>query len=142
MTSVQRRLRKHSKRRRAAPEWPLPADVWALLLVDRSGDQKKNGWPEYEPSMRFPGPLLGGAILTQLAAVRQHQRLNAWWYFSQTYQVSKMNNTPRTRGTRLLHGLCPFGEFWVSPRQILTTTPLGDTEHGYARARSRPEAIT
>eukprot|EP00959_Pyramimonas_sp_CCMP1952_P153700 3215710-Pyramimonas_sp.AAC.1 len=53
-----------------------------------------------------------------------------------------MNNTPRTRGTRLLHGLCTFGKTWVASRQSLTSTPLHDTEHGYARARSRSAAIT
>eukprot|EP00959_Pyramimonas_sp_CCMP1952_P141756 2966764-Pyramimonas_sp.AAC.1 len=62
--------------------------------------------------MVFPGPLFGDAIHAQLAAVRQHQRLNAWWNLSHTYQVSKMNIKPRTRGTRLLHGLCTFGKTW------------------------------
>eukprot|EP00959_Pyramimonas_sp_CCMP1952_P393589 8246940-Pyramimonas_sp.AAC.1 len=69
---------------------------------------QKNGSREHDRTMTFPGPLLGDAILTQLAAVRQHLRLNAWWNISQTYQVSKMNNKPRIRGTRLLHGLCTF----------------------------------
>eukprot|EP00959_Pyramimonas_sp_CCMP1952_P011274 236418-Pyramimonas_sp.AAC.1 len=60
--------------------------------------------------MTPPGPVLRSATPIQLAAARQHQRFNAWCSASQTYQVSKMSNKPRARGTRRLHVLLPFGE--------------------------------
>eukprot|EP00959_Pyramimonas_sp_CCMP1952_P152668 3194358-Pyramimonas_sp.AAC.1 len=53
-----------------------------------------------------------------------------------------MTNKPRTRRTRLLHGLCTFGEPWVASRQLRTSPPLDDIEPGYVGARSRSAAIT
>eukprot|EP00959_Pyramimonas_sp_CCMP1952_P266248 5566397-Pyramimonas_sp.AAC.1 len=123
-------------RRRAAPNWSVPAEVWGAQLPRRARYRRQEDRPQ------VTGPMLQEVPIAQLAGARQHGRLNARWNLPQTYQVSKRNHRPRTRRTRLLHGLCSFGNAWVGARGPREGLKIPAEDRGYVRGRSRVGAST
>eukprot|EP00959_Pyramimonas_sp_CCMP1952_P272794 5702785-Pyramimonas_sp.AAC.1 len=64
-------------------------EVWSTLLTCRASRRTTNEQPA------VAGAYLQECLLAQLAGVRHHNRLNAWWNLSQTHQAWVGARQPR-----------------------------------------------